>query len=322
MAPSDGWRYLLLGVWQRFDTLWYLNIAANGYDRPAATVFYPLYPILIRYLSWITRDPTAAALLVSTVACFFALWGIQKLAALDDPLSSRRALVLVALWPTAFVFLAAYPDSLVTALVIWSVYAARKDRWWLAGLLAALAGLTKAVGLAACVPLAVILVERRDWKALPALALAPAGFLGFTAWLRFSGFPATATVYSTYWRTRVSWPWETLAHSFREWYRTDFDWPIGINLVSLLFFIAILLFARRKSTDYQLYSLAALILFLSKESVPILQSTSRYLLLVFPVFLYWSRTMKRPVTYILVLVPMFLMYIVVLRFFLNWGLIV
>src|SRR5271154_2256954 len=47
LGPSDGWRYFLYGVWDRFDTLWYLNIAAHGYDRPAATVFFPLYPFLI-----------------------------------------------------------------------------------------------------------------------------------------------------------------------------------------------------------------------------------------------------------------------------------
>lgn len=322
MAPAHGWRYQLLGVWQRFDTLWYLNIAANGYDRPAATVFYPLYPILIHYLSWITRDPTAAALLISTVACFFVLWGIQELASLDDASSATRALVLIALWPTAFVFLAAYPDSLLTAFVIWSVYSARKGRWWLAGSLAALAGLTKAAGLAVCVPLAVILVCERRWKALPALAIAPAGFLGFMAWLRFSGFPTASTAYSQYWRTQVSLPWDTFAHSVRALYRSDFDWPIAINLMALVFFIAVLLFARRKSLDYQLFSLTALILFLSKESVPILQSTSRYLLLVFPVFLYWSRDMKRPVTLTIVLVPTFLIYVVMLRLFLDWGLVV
>ncbi|MGB7866609.1 MAG: hypothetical protein WCF74_24680, partial [Candidatus Sulfotelmatobacter sp.] len=41
--PDYSWRYLLFGVWNRFDTLWYLHIAAHGYDRPDAVVFFPLY---------------------------------------------------------------------------------------------------------------------------------------------------------------------------------------------------------------------------------------------------------------------------------------
>src|SRR5262245_42937411 len=44
---SAGMAYGLLGVWERFDTLWYLHIAKFGYDRPDAVVFYPLYPMLI-----------------------------------------------------------------------------------------------------------------------------------------------------------------------------------------------------------------------------------------------------------------------------------
>ena len=49
-----GWHYALLGIWQRFDTLWYLHIAERGYDQPAGVVFYPLYPWLIRALSAVT----------------------------------------------------------------------------------------------------------------------------------------------------------------------------------------------------------------------------------------------------------------------------
>jgi hypothetical protein len=77
--PAPGtWHYAILGVWQRFDTLWYLHIAQHGYDRPAAVVFYPLYPLIIRVLSPIAGG-IGSALLVSTVASFFLLWGVLRL---------------------------------------------------------------------------------------------------------------------------------------------------------------------------------------------------------------------------------------------------
>jgi len=34
LPPPHGLCYALLGIWQRFDTLWYLHIAAHGYDHP------------------------------------------------------------------------------------------------------------------------------------------------------------------------------------------------------------------------------------------------------------------------------------------------
>src|SRR5215472_16309212 len=68
MSPDHPLSYALLGVWARFDTLWYLHIAQVGYDRQAAIVFYPLYPALIHVLSWIVQPPLAAALAISTAA--------------------------------------------------------------------------------------------------------------------------------------------------------------------------------------------------------------------------------------------------------------
>jgi len=39
----------LLGVWQRFDTIWYIKIAMQGYAQgDGSTVFFPLYPLLTR----------------------------------------------------------------------------------------------------------------------------------------------------------------------------------------------------------------------------------------------------------------------------------
>jgi len=35
--------YALIGVWQRWDTVWYLQIASHGYAGAAQTVFYPLF---------------------------------------------------------------------------------------------------------------------------------------------------------------------------------------------------------------------------------------------------------------------------------------
>jgi len=110
--PDHSWRYLLLGVWNRFDTLWYLHVAAHGYDRPDAVVFFPLYPSLIKVVSLLV-PPVAAALLISTLAAFFLFWGLQELLMGDhSPGFAAQSVWLCGCWPAGFVFFAGYPESL------------------------------------------------------------------------------------------------------------------------------------------------------------------------------------------------------------------
>lgn len=317
---DDGWRYLLYGIWERFDTLWYLNIAANGYDRPAATVFYPLYPILIHCLTWFTREPMVAALLISTTGCFFMLWGLQELTHLDWPGREVPAVAVFAAWPTAFIFLSAYPESLLIASVLWSIYFARSDRWWLAGILGCAAGLTKAAGALTLIPLLVLLYQRRKWAMLPAVALVPLGTAAFMLWLRVSGFPLSNAVYAAYWHTEVAPPWRTFLNALIEAFGHG-DWLVCVNALALLFCIAVISFTKGFRLDYLLFSVACLILFLTKYTDPLLQSTPRYVLLIFPVFLYsasWIRSRTMLFAVLMLFCPL---YFAMLRTFLWWGLI-
>src|ERR1019366_5058939 len=184
--------YALLGVWERFDTLWYIQISRHGYDNPMATVFYPLYPSLIRALSFITHSELFAALLLSTAGSFFLFWGALRLIELDyAPPTAFRALLLWVAWPASFAFFAGYPDSLLCALTVWAIYFARSGRWLPAGALGLFAGLTKALGCLAALPLFWIAWKRRDRGGMFAAGLCAAGLCtasvaGYQAWLGVS----------------------------------------------------------------------------------------------------------------------------------------
>src|SRR5260370_18867617 len=94
-----GLHYALLGIWERFDTLWYLRIAKRGYDLPMAVIFYPLYPASIRLVSALI-PPMAAALLVSTVAAFFSFWGLLRLVESEGAAAARIfPLPVLGCWP-------------------------------------------------------------------------------------------------------------------------------------------------------------------------------------------------------------------------------
>ena len=160
LPASGGWHYALLGIWERFDTLWYLRIAESGYDLPAGVVFYPLYPGLIRGLSGLA-GPMAAALLISTVAAFFYFWGLLRL--VENEMRSEfpntqplRTVMLAAVWPASFFFFAGYTEALAVALIVWCIVWARDERWVLAAACAFATGLTRSAGTLVIVPLAIL----------------------------------------------------------------------------------------------------------------------------------------------------------------------
>ncbi len=320
MTPADGWAYRLLGLWERFDTLWYLNIAAHGYDRPAAVVFFPLYPLLIRLLSPLVSSPLIAALCLSTASTFFLLWGFQKLLHLDLPVeTTRRALILLLAWPSSFILFAGYPESLLLALMIWSVYFARQGRWWLAGWLGLLAGLTKAAGVGIAIPLAVIAWRQRSWKTWPGAIclLAPPVF---AAVIKASGHSLASDAYPQFWRTEVALPWTTLYASLQQALTTH-DAVLILNLAALCA-VFIPVFVKRLRAEYTLFALGALILFLTKKTDPLLQSTMRYVLAVFPAFASLAALLKHPFLFALALFVMALFNFILLWTFFNWALVV
>lgn len=318
--------YRLLGVWERFDTLWYVHISQHGYDRPRAVVFFPLYPLLIRLLSPFF-SPLASALLISTVAAFFALWGFQKLFRLDLPEETvNRGLTIFALWPSAFILFAGYPESLLIALMIWAIYFARLERWWLAGLLGLLAGLTKAVGVFVFVPLMVIAWKQsasRERRISPQLLLSLLPLLSlpiFSAVVKHSGLPLAYDAYPKHWRTAIAFPLSTLLASLKEAF-TVVDVVLWLNLAALaVIFVAV--FARRIRPEYTLFSAAALVLFLIKKTDPLLQGTERYVLAVFPGFISLASVTKRPLLLALGLFVMCLLQFILLWSFFEWALVV
>ncbi|MFD7296774.1 hypothetical protein ACFV9W_26090 [Streptomyces sp. NPDC059897] len=201
----------------RWDSLWYTRVAEHGYGwsvtLPDGTVhsnlaFFPLLPWLERFVSAVSPLSYAdAGLVVSLLASLAAAWGIF---AVGDLLHGRRAgICLAVLWgalPVGIVTSMAYSEALFTALAAWGLYAVLRRHWVLAGLLAALAGLTRPIGAAvvAAVWVAAVLWvvrERRgrgaqrglgraaagdgreSWRLVIGVLLAPLGAAGYVLWV-------------------------------------------------------------------------------------------------------------------------------------------
>ncbi|QNP73563.1 glycosyltransferase family 39 protein [Streptomyces roseirectus] len=156
-AARDKSAYTLLTA--RWDSLWYVRVAEQGYgyevrlpngDVHSNLAFFPLLPWLERLLHSVSPLSYAdAGFTVSLLSSLAAAWGIFAVA--DRVYGGRAAVCAVLLWavlPVGIVQSMAYSESLFTVLAAWSLYAVLTGRWVMAGVLAALAGLTRPVGLA------------------------------------------------------------------------------------------------------------------------------------------------------------------------------
>lgn len=193
-APFGAAGDVLVGPAARWDAVWYLGSALDGYEPDALrTAFFPLYPLLVRAVGaplGLLGDERAAFLLagigVSLAAFVAALWAVQRLAALElGPDVARTTVWLVALFPTAFAFSAVYTESLFLALSAGALLAARVGRWPLAGVAGLLAAGTRSTGLLLVVPLGILWWqhsrEPRHAAWVAAVPLGLAAYLGYLA---------------------------------------------------------------------------------------------------------------------------------------------
>lgn len=134
--------------WANFDGTHYLSIAKDGYFQ-YEHAFFPLFPLLIRYIEKILRITyLQSALIIVPVFLVASFFFLYKLAMLDlKKKSARWVIALLLAFPTSFFLLSVYSESLFLALSIGSFYAARKKRWVIAGILGGLASATRFVGI-------------------------------------------------------------------------------------------------------------------------------------------------------------------------------
>lgn len=192
MPELSGWQYYFLQPWRNWDGHWFALIAQEGYFERPTTAFFPLYPLLLRGGSWfLDGQIELAGVLISNLALLGALYLLYQLVQRDFPRTvARRTLLYLALFPTAYYLGAVYSESLFLLVSVGALYAARRDRWWLAGILGFLAALTRSQGILLVIPLAIIFLRQegwrpQGWRANPlSIALVPAGLLTYMVYLR------------------------------------------------------------------------------------------------------------------------------------------
>jgi 4-amino-4-deoxy-L-arabinose transferase-like glycosyltransferase len=192
---------MVAGVFTSWDGRWYLEIVRSGYPRsipPAITyeqtearaAFFPVYPTIVRGANAVLPGGDSfAALFVNLVLSVIAvlLVGVMARRLAGDEVAAR-SMVLFAVFPGSFVLSFAYSEATLIVLAAACLLFLMDERWWLAGIAAALATATRPNGVAlvaACAVASAIAIRRnRDWGSLVAVVLSPLGFIAFQLFLR------------------------------------------------------------------------------------------------------------------------------------------
>ena len=240
----DGYGWL--ERWTHWDVVHYVGIARAGYVGEPTGVpneaFLPGLPLLMRAGAAMGVSEVVAGLVVSALAGAVAAVALARLAERHLPDSGRWAVAAWLLAPTAVFLAAPYSEALFLALTLPAWLAAQNRRWWLAGLLTAMAVTVRVSALFLLVALVVQwLTERprrwRDvaWLGLPALPVAAivvaqhAATGSWTAWWDAQSSPE--------WSRTARPPWETVANTWDAAFAGSVEamyvWPFRLELVAV-----------------------------------------------------------------------------------------
>ena len=293
-------------VWARWDSVFFVRIAEHGYDR-ASAAFFPLYPALVWGLGHVFFGHyVLAGVIVSLAATLGAFVLLHRLA--EQQLGAdgaRRAVLYLAVFPTALFLQAVYSDSLFLLLVLGAFVLAERKRFAGAGLATGLAVLTRANGVALLPAFALLAWRARDrGRALAGLALAVpvAGLYPLLLW-RELGDPWAFAHAQDRWHRHLSpaGPLGGIWDALTKWVPSGTleRHAIAVNVEDLAFlvlFIVLTVIAwRRFGAAYGLFAAVSLAIPLSYPSSrwPLL-SLPRFGLGIFPLFLALAFLGGRP----------------------------
>jgi hypothetical protein len=300
LTPQGSRLWPWVGPWQRWDALWYEHIARSGYSHgdPDAA-FFPLFPGAVHLLApLVGGNPALAGLVLSTVALAAALVVLHHLVTGDlDRGTADRTILYLALAPVAFFLLAAFTESLFLLLATGTLLAARRGRLGLAAAVAALAALCRSTGALLVAPLLVeVVADARRRRARGEPPLRPAHLLvvlpllaiaGWDLWIRVRlGIPGgVLALQKDIWGNHAVAPWTALHDSMRTVLDGGHPEEV-INLVSsLALLVAVPLMWGRLPASYLAYAAVSVLPIVCRESLVTPQeSSARYVLTVFPVF--------------------------------------
>ncbi|MEZ4670702.1 MAG: mannosyltransferase family protein [Anaerolineae bacterium] len=314
-----------------WDSEFYLGIAVGGYDDPRITTgnlraggtlplsyaFFPLYPAAISVLATPLRllnlNPIAAATLggvlvslLGTLAAMMALYELTR-DELGEEGGIRTAFYLL-IFPSGFFLAQVYTEGLFVGLAFGCLALIHRQHLFWAAVLAALATLTKGIGIALILPLAwhwFTHVDRRTLRQrfsirsvnLETAALILLPIAAYLAWHFTLGDKAFLIERDHFGRGLLNWSQFSrgvgvMFNSFRDGSNPQMTTYYALEAASVIIMVVSCLFTFRHYPGLTCYCVVAILLPVT-GSAP--QSIIRYVLAVPAVFIMLARFGRNPV---------------------------
>lgn len=273
-------------LWVKWDARHYLKIATQGYvntgDDRLALVFFPMYPLLIHLLTYITGNMLLSSLIISNIAAVGATVLLYMLA--TGCYGKRIGMLSVAYFllnPYSFFLCAPYPEGLFLLFTFAALYCVSKGKLGWAGMFGALSAFTRMLGLVVCGVIIIHMFRQivhkrcrdRAQKVVWGLFCAAVVFVGFALYLlinlKVSGAPFTFMVYQKQnWYQSFGSFWgsvkNTVYYLFAFWGSNDTFYTWTVQLVAMFYaFILLLAMQRKVSLEHAAYSFAYLFIALA-----------------------------------------------------------
>jgi len=302
-ASHDIFRSFL-EPWYRWDTGFYLHIAKEGYCISCPTLaFLPTYPSLIRVIGKLLGGQyLLAALFISWSAAFGACFLLEeRFAQKVDQKTAVRGIRNLLFFPTAFFFFAGYTESLFLFLVLFAWRSADRGQWLLAGVVGALATMTKFVGIVLVLPFGLIWLKNWRWNKLTnlfPLLLLPIAYLGWAKFATSIYKISPFEVQTEGWYSHFDWPWVGILGSVKKVFSKPWHDTLSTQLYVLAVVVAIFSiywWLKRKSYPESIYM--AVVIFISLVKITdagLLGSVSRFVLILFPMYLTFAKLGQKP----------------------------
>ncbi len=292
-------KYTWLDMWGVWDSLWYMDIAQNGYSTatklpefPDQTnfPFFPLYPMLMKLIGGVGGDHYfLAGLLISNVCLLLSCYVLYKLVEMQwSKKIARRSVRYLFLFPVSFILSGVFTESLYLFLTLLCFYFAKKQKWWLAGVCGGLLSATRTLGILIALPLLYEYLKRIDFKLKDIrfnslfLLLVPLGLLAFSVYThQITGDYLFFKTNQAAWDREILNPvaslWQGLSQGVSE--------PSFKKLLECAFFLGafalLSLYARAIGLAYWLFGMYSIFIPLSAG----VASMARFTLPIFPLFI-------------------------------------
>jgi len=307
----------MFNQWLGWDGAGYAAIAREGYAHPWEAAFSPMLPLLERAVNYATgMDQQVAGGVISNIAALVAFGLFRVLVEREfGRAAAQRATLYLVMFPLAFFFATAYTESLFLLFSVGAFLALRRGRWLTAGVLIALAALTRQTGIVLLVALVAEIALRMragrgpqrvsEWaSALVGVAAPVLAVAGLYLYLykQFGTLNAISRAEETVWGKGWGIPFIGFARAGGALIHSGFD-PgaqqahILIDGAFTLGLVALsLVAARMLPRPYGLYTLLYTLVIVSTplHNWYALSSNPRYVLGAFPVFIVLALWGKRP----------------------------